>query len=70
MNEKKTGGFNTRSRPLENDDFEKIANRAAEIVMDQVALRIGQGVIKMTIFLFAAAVLAATAWVTGKDLLK
>lgn len=57
----------SRSRPLENADFEKIAQRSAEIVMDQVALRIGRGVLKMAVYLFILAAVAAWTWVTAKE---
>lgn len=70
MNDDSTKILDSRSYPLANEDFEKIAQRAAEIVVDQVALRIGQSVIKMTFYVFVAVVLAATAWVTGKEFMK
>lgn len=56
----------SRSVPMENEEFERIAQRAADIVMDQVALRIGQGVLKLAGYLFVAAVVAAWAYVTVK----
>jgi len=59
----------SRSRPLENEDFEKIAQRAADIVVDQVALQIGQSVIKLLGYVFVAVVLAAAAYVTSKEIL-
>jgi hypothetical protein len=58
-----------RHLPL-SDQEERIAKRAAEIVRDEVALQIGNGVIKMAVYILTVAAFAAFVWVTGKEFLK
>lgn len=60
----------SRRNTLADEEFEKIAKRAADIVMDQVALRIGQSVIKLGVYLIVVLFIAAYLWVTGKEIIK
>ncbi len=58
-----------RHLPL-SDAEERIAQRAAEIVRDQVALQIGNGVLKIAFYLVGAAAFAFFAWLAGKEVFK
>jgi hypothetical protein len=59
-----------RRRRALSDAEERIAQRAAEIVKETVALQIGNGVLKMAFYLIGAAAFAVFVWMTGKELFK
>lgn len=59
-----------RSGPLENADHERIAQRSADIVEDRVALRIGRGVLRMAVYLFVVAAIAAWTWLTAREYIR
>jgi hypothetical protein len=58
-----------RGAPL-SDSEERIARRAAQIVRDEMALQIGNSVIKVFIFAIGAAAFAVFVWMTGRELFK
>jgi hypothetical protein len=59
-----------RRRRALSDAEERIAQRAAEIVKETVALQIGNGVLKMVFYLIGAAAFAVFVWMTGRELFK
>jgi hypothetical protein len=59
-----------RRRRALSDAEERIAQRAAEIVKETVALQIGNGVLKMAFYLIGAAAFAVFVWMTGRELFK
>jgi hypothetical protein len=58
-----------RGAPL-SDSEERIARRAAQIVRDEMALQIGNSVIKVFIFAIGAVGVAAFSWLAGKEFFK
>lgn len=56
-----------RTLAVSEEEFERLAKRAAEIVMDQVAIRLGKGVLRITAYLISVAAAVAWAALTAHD---
>jgi hypothetical protein len=54
---------------LSNEDLEKVAIRAAEIVKQDIYAGIGKGVVTKALYIIGAACIALAAWLQGRGAL-
>ena len=63
-------GQERRRKSISDEEFEAIANRAAEKALEKVYAEVGKGVLKKLLWLIGAATLAAIAFLSAKGYIK